>query len=299
MIYDAATIGVADNQVLLNNYTATPVFRVTSRAPQRKDIRELDIPLPFENGISDFRTLIGETVYVIDGTMYPGSVAEYDSGLRALRKLASLDISQDDLLSDDGYVPYEYTDEQGDKTIFVKVLYVQAVESTRGGLVQPFRLVCKVKDPTIFGEEVTITSPVSDTTGAVGSAVYSFTYPIVYGSYSTTTSTDAENAGDLPIYPQRVTVHGPVTTPRVLNVDTGEYIEVAGASLAADSNTLVIQYDKDTLLVELDGNSVIGSVTSDSTYFKLQPGHNEIQLSGGSIGDGAYVEVVYRSGWPL
>lgn len=298
-IYDTGYIGTAANQLTLNDFTATPIFRLISRAPQQRQVRELDIPIPFENGVSDFETLIGKTAYIIDGTMYPGSESEYDTGVRRLRKIASLDVSQGDNLSDDGYVPYIWTDFAGQKQVFVKVMYVQIVEDTRKGLVQPFRFICKVKDPTIYGVTVKIAdTSSSDPTTSSGTAIYPFTYPIIYGASTYSVSSTADNAGDLDINPVSIVVSGPVNSPKITNTTTGEFIQV-NANLASTSNFLRISYTKDSLSVEVDGVSVLNDVTTDSTYFKLQPGGNDLELNGSSVGSGAYLQVSYRDGFPL
>lgn len=298
-IYDGSTLGTATNRVTFNDFTQTPIFRTISRAPQRRQLRELDIPIPFENGISDFRTYIGQTAYVIDGTMYPGGESEYDSGLAQLRKVASLDVSQADVLSDDGYVPYIWTEFERQKQVFLKILYVQMVEDVRKGLVQPYRFICKIKDPTIYG----VTVQQADTgegyfTTAAGSAIYPFSYPIIYGASTGSASADANNVGDIPIYPIGITINGPVNSPRITNTTTGEYIEVT-VNLASASNELAISYDKDSLTVELDGVSVLNQVTVGSTFFKIQPGSNIFTLTGSSITSDARAVVSFYSGWAL
>lgn len=297
-IYDQSTLGTANNQITFNG-TSFPIFRVQSRQPQRRQLRELDIPIPFENGISDFETLIGQTAYVIEGTMYPGGESEYDDGLRRLRKLASLEIEQADTLSDDGYVPYVYTEKMRDKQIFMKVLYVDLPESTRKGLVQPFRLICKIKDPTIYDATLsTASTQPADFTTASGTAIYSFKYPIVFGASTSSVSTDAINEGDLPVYPVSINIHGPVNSPKITNTTTGEYIEVT-VNLGSASNELVISYDKDSLSVELDGVPVLNQVTSTSTFFKLIAGGNQFTLTGSSISSTAYATISFYSGWSL
>lgn len=275
------------------------MFRVISRRPQQRQTRELDIPVPFESGISDFETLIGQTAYIIEGIMYPGGEAEYDAGLATLRKLASLEISQDDNLSDEGYVPYVFTEFMRDKQIFMKVKYVDIPENTRKGLVQPFRLVCKVKDPTIYGTTLKVAdTSSSDPTTATGTAIYAFTYPIVFGASTYSVSNTITNDGDLPVYPVSIVVRGPVNSPKITNSTTGEYIQVS-TNLVSSTNFLRINYDKDTLSVEADGVSVQADVTAASTYFKIQPGGNIITLTGSSIGSGAYVQLSGYDGWPL
>lgn len=298
-LYDTGYIGTTANRITLNDFTTTPVYRLISRQPQRRQIRELDIPIPFESGISDFETLIGQTAYVIEGIMYPGSESEFDSGLRALRKLASLDIAQDDNLSDDGYVPYIWSDQSGQKQLFIKVLYVDVREDTRKGLVQPFRLICKVKDPTIHGYTLkTASTGEFDAATASGDAEYSFGYPVVYGASLYSVTSNASNSGDIPAYPQAIRVYGPISDPKIINSTTGEYIEV-NTTLSSSSNVLTIVYDKDSLSVTVDGVSVLPSVTESSTYFKLQPGGNEITLEGATVSTGAYAEVSFYDAYPL
>lgn len=298
-IYDQSTLGTANNQITFNDTATFPVFRVISRMPQRRQVRDLDIPLPFESGISDFKTLIGQTAYIIEGIMYPGGESQYDDGMRRLRKLASLDVAQDDALSDDGYVPYVFQEFTQTKQIFVKVLYVDAPENTRKGLVQPFRLVCKIKDPTIFGGTLkTASTLAANFTTATGTAIFPFKYPIIYGASTSSVSVDAINEGDVPAYPAAINIYGPVNSPRFTNTTTGDYIQV-NVNLASSSNNLSISYDKDSLSVELDGVSVVSSVSNGSTYFKIPPGGNSIQLSGSSISSGAYAVLTFYDAYAL
>ena len=299
-IYQISYIGTETNRIRFNDFDAgTPIFRVVSREPQRRAIRELDIPVPFENGISDFETLTGRYAYVIEGIMYPGGESEYDTALQRLRKVASLEISQADATSDDGYVPYMWTEATTNKIVFVKVLYVDIREDTRKGLVQPFRLICKIKDPTIYSETLLQASTLEGSfSTASGSAVYPFSYGIVYGASTSSVSATADNTGDLPTFPVSINIYGPVNSPKITNLATGEFIEVT-TNLATNANQLVIAYDKDSLSVERDGVSVLNQVTAASTFFKIQSGENILQLTGSSISGDAYATLSYRSAWPL
>lgn len=299
-IFDTSTLGTPSNSLTFNDYNSFPIYRVQSRAPQARQIRDLDIPVPFESGTSDFETLVGKMAYVIEGKMYPSSESDYSTGLAALRKLANLDFEQNDNNSDFGYVPYIYNDNgANNRQVFIKVLYVDIREDTRQGLIQPFRLVCKVKDPTIYGyPSKTASTQGTDVTTGSSSAIFPFTLPIVFGSSTGSVTSTANNLGTIPAYPQSIVVVGPVNVPRVTNIATGEYIEV-GTNLSNSSSILTITYDKDTLTVEVNGNSVLSSVTSASMFFKLQPGANPITLSGSSIGAGAYVAVNYRDSYAL
>lgn len=298
-LYQSATIGTATNQITFNDTAQQPYFRVQSRAPQRRQLRDLDIPVPFENGIMDFETLTGQYTYVIQGTMYPASESDSDNGVAMLRKLASLEISQDDPLADDGYVPYVWQEASQSKQLFLKVLYVNVSDNVKQGLIKQFTLLCKIKDPTVYGATTKIATTGSASVTTTGASVHSFTYPVVYGASLLSVQQDAINGGDLPVYPIGMTVYGPITNPKITNVTTGEYLEFSDTTLSSGSNVLSIAYDKDSISITLDGVNYLSKVTNASTYFKLRPGANQLQLSGSSVGDGAYLNVSYRDGWPL
>lgn len=305
-IYAKATLGFPDNQITFEDYTLQVVYRTTTRLPQKYQIREQDIPVPFEPGVADFNTLIGQTIYLIEGIMYPADESSYDSGLAALRDVSSLDIEQTDpysanTFSNDGYVPYVWGDAGGDltKQLFVKPLYVQMAESTQQGFVVPFRIYCKVKDPTIYGATLKTASTASSTPGASsGSAVYSFAYPIVYGATYYTVTATATNLGTVATYPQSIDVYGPVTTPVITNTKTGEFLKVA-VTLNSVNDHLQIQYAKDYLSVTLNGVNNLKNVSTDSTYFKIHPGGNGISLTGSSISSGSYATVTFYDGYSL
>lgn len=299
-LYERSTIGTSTNQIVFNDTSSTPYFRVQSRAPQRRQLRDSDIPVPFENGIMDFETLTGQYTYLIQGTMYPANEADSDSGVAALRKLASLEVSQDDNLADDGYVPYVWKEASRYKLLFVKVLYVNVVDNVRQGLIKQFSLVCKIKDPTIFGEELkTATTAQVDLSGTTGSFKYPVKYPEAYGASLYSTSNTAYNEGDIPVYPFAITVYGPCVNPKITNSRTGEYIELQGVTLSNSLNIATLTYDKDSIAVQVDGTNALARVTNTSTFFKLVPGGNLITLSGSSVSNGAYLTVQYRDAWPL
>lgn len=286
--------------VVFNDYTINPVFRVVSRAPSKWQLRQQDLPVPFESGSSDFLTLLGEAAYIIQGVMYPGDEASYDNGLNMLRSVSSLELEQADILSNSGYVPYIWGDANNtQKQVFMKPLYCQLVETTRQGFVQPFTIYAKIIDPTIYGAtlKVASTGQANPSAGAGGSA-YSFKYPVLYGSTLYTVSADANNLGSLPSYPVTITVIGPITNPRVTNVATGEYIEV-DVTLSSGSDQLNITYSKTSQDINLNGINAASHVLASSTLFKIHPGTNTIQLSGSSVGTGAIASVSYRDSYPL
>lgn len=301
-IYEPSTLGAPDNQIQFNDPSVDPFYRIQSRMPQKYQLREEDFPVPFDNGISDFLTLIGQTVYILTGTMYPATEASYDAGQYALRSVSSLSRQQSDpYQNDEGYVPYTWGDASGNnaKQLFVKALYALIKEDTQMGLQQPFQIVCKIKDPTIYGGTLKIASTAqADPSQTTGSAAYAFPYPVAFGSTLYTVSASANNIGTESTDPISIQIFGPITNPVITNTLTGEFIET-DVTLASDSDQLLIQYSKDNLVVQLNGVSVIQYVTTSSTYFKIQPGVNIIQLSGQTVDSGAFAELSFFDAWAL
>lgn len=300
-IYTRSTLGEPDNQVVFNDISTDPYIRVSARIPQKFQVRQEDIPVPYQAGVSDFLTLLGDSTYVIEGTMYPRSQNSYDSGLAALRAVCDLDLNQNDsFATDEGYIPYMWGDAGGslDKQLFVKPLYLMAAESTQQGYVLPFRIICKIKDPTIFGGTLkTASTAQANPTNTIGTFVLPTTLPAPIGVTEYSVTINANNIGLSPSYPNAITVFGPVTNPTITNSATGEFITV-NVTLASGSDVLIIQYSKDNFMITKNGVNVANLLTSTSTLFKIHPGNNNITLSG-SLGTGAYCTVTYYDAWSL
>lgn len=103
------------------------------------------------------------------------------------------------------------------------------------------------------------------------------------------------NAGDATVWPVvTVTIDGTVTSLRVGNQDTGDYVEL-DALPAGDE--LVIETAPGRESVLLDGVPVMDALTSASRFFGLRAGTNEVyrtKLAGsGSI----TASVDWRDGW--
>ena len=306
LIYDPFTLGEPDNQITFNDFsnaTAVAVYRAEARYATKRTLAEFDIKLPEVNGIADFQTLIGSEMYIIRGEMYPQSEDGFHQGRRNLRKVADLTTEQADVSSDNGYVPVIWNETVSGATaprqLFVKPIYVDMTESVQQGIVQPFVIFCKVKDPTIYSVTPATgnTGSVSSYTSLGGASGYSFGYPVSYSSSITTVSSTVTNAGDVPAYPT-ITVTGTVTNPRITNTTTGEYIQV-NTSLGSTSDVLIITYNSTKVSITLNGNSVYNNLAAGSTLFKVKPGAIGFSLTGTNLGTAATATISLLSAWPL
>lgn len=302
-IYTKAYLGWSGNQIIFNDYTLSPAFRAQSRYATNFQIRNDDIPIPFESGTNDYQTLIGSCNYIIKGTMYPRDATTYYEGLAKLRSVCSVDLQKNDDNNLDnaysGYVPYTWVESGTNKLIYVKALYVQIIEDTRQGYVQPFVIYCKVQDPIIYSDTLKLASTqTSNPVASTGGAAFPFKFPVVFGSTLYDVSSVATNVGTVPSYPVSIDIYGPITNPKITNSKTGEYITI-NTTLNSTSDRIHIEYNNSKLIVTLNGNNCTQYVTTDSTYFKIEPGSNIITLSGSSIGTGAYAVLSYRDAYAL
>ena len=314
-IFDTFYIGTQDNRVVFNDENTDPYMRVVRRYPTRREVREFDIPLPESLGIADFETLIGKTYMVIEGKMYPNEESSFHTGRETLRKLASLTVQQDDANSDSGYVPMVWS-ENIDKQLNIKIVYVDMQESTKQGIIQPFRLLCKVKYPVIFASTpksgiVSIGSASANFGGAYipsvipmqiggqesSGSVLPFTLPAVLGATVGAGTIELENTGDLPTWPT-ITINGPVNKPRLTNISTGQFIEL-NVNLTSTSDSAIISYDQDSINVTALNQNAYGLMTAGSSLFKVKPGVNAFTLTGSSVGTGAKATVTFQSAYSL
>lgn len=299
-IYDPSILGAPGNQVVFNDDSAgvDPYYRVQRRRPQNRDVRNFDTPLPEDNGIADFKTLLGRTDYILDGKMYPSNQSFYEQGRRALRMVADVKNNQEDPLTDQGYVPYQWDETDQPKRMMVKVLFVDLVEDTQYGLVQPFRIYCKVKHPIIQGTVLRIADTGAQPGVIVGFVGYPLEYPALIGKNFYEISSTATNEGDIAAYPESIIITGPVNRPRFTNATTGDFIEV-DVNLASTDDQLVMAYDQDSISITLNGVSVFNKLSADSTLFQVPPGPNNFILSGSSIGTGASAVISFYDAFPL
>lgn len=106
------------------------------------------------------------------------------------------------------------------------------------------------------------------------------------------------NDGDVPAYPL-FTLYGPMTNPVITNQTTGEIIDLTGASLTGSAAYILDLRNGNKSLVDSDGNSAMGSVTTTPASlasFAIAPaptasgGTNVITLTVDSVGTAAYFQ---------
>lgn len=124
---------------------------------------------------------------------------------------------------------------------------------------------------------------------------YPLTYPLTYGTAPESGARTVTNAGDTATPPTLV-IHGPCTTPVVVNLTTGMQLELA-VTMAA-SETLTVDVKAGTAL--LDGTDRQGSLTAASVpieAFELTPGANDLTFRAAAFLGGSSLDLTWRDAY--
>jgi hypothetical protein len=306
-IYSTFTYGSSTNFLTFNDEasynagTADYIVKARRRMATRRDIRDFDMPVPDEMGITDFQTLVGKTHYVIEGQVYSEIESGLFDGLDKVRKVFNPQIAQDDSESDYGYLPMKWTESEN-RMIRLKPLYVDIEENRRNAFKPTFRALLKIKYPVIISQT---THQTSFTPGAYGAGdglqipALGISIPatgISLGQNSGTSGSGViTNSGDYPAWPI-IKFIGPVTNPKLS--DGTNYIQVNTAIDAGEE--INIQYDQDTLeVLHSDGTNLIQYLDSGSELFKIEPGSTQLIFTAQSISSPADCQVTIYDTWPL
>ena len=113
-----------------------------------------------------------------------------------------------------------------------------------------------------------------------------------FGATSTGGTILATNSGNADTFPS-CEITGPVTSPRIENVTTGETMSFPGLTLATGETLTVVFRDRTVLLGSASRYSF---KSSTSTFFPLIPGENEITFRA-STPSAATLSFGWRSAW--
>lgn len=122
-----------------------------------------------------------------------------------------------------------------------------------------------------------------------GGFILPVTLPIIFAPG--TTPTTITNNGSIEVYPT-FTIVGSATNPKITKVDTGEKVELNLTMSGAD--TLMVDMKQRT--ITLNGGSVLSLRTSDSDWFWLEIGANELAYETDNGADTGICTVTWRTG---
>lgn len=117
-----------------------------------------------------------------------------------------------------------------------------------------------------------------------------FTLPFTFPAQPPYGSAICPNEGDFGS-PPVITITGPITSPGLVNVTTGQQVSWSGLTVPAGS---VLVADFSTRLAQLNG--VYRPADARSAWWLLEPGDNTVQITGQND-SGATMQIDWRDSW--
>lgn len=237
------------------------------------EVRNIEDP-KMDEGIEDFDSILGKGLIKGRVAIIAEDIATLNEMIADLKEAFNPRLTQENGDSDEGYLPFSWPEDIGGTT---HNLMVQA---------KPVEIPKFIKDEKGSGAIVDFLLKIKEP-----KKVSQSTKTITLNAASLTGTND--NDGDMPVYPV-VTITGPTSaSPKVLYVETGEYMEINDTLSGGQS--YVIDFKKATILK--GGVNAYGNKTSGSKFFDLNSG--TITLIATNLGASGVAAVVYRDAFTL
>ncbi len=248
-------------------------------------LREARENRPAMDGQIDYQSLLGERLLMLKGKILAGSVSERDS-----RRQPFINAFKEDGVYD--WLKWQVPGQMA-KQIYCKVFDLKIDDRyDEDPFIRNFIINLIAVDPRIYSqEEITKTVYIPS---AVGGRVYVKVYPKTYGTVQTGGKIVCTNSGNHSVLPI-VKMYGPLSSPKIRNNDDGQK-EILINMVVADGDYLEIDFLEKTIM--LNGTaSRYNYLDSDSRWWKLKQGNNEIEFRDGGGDTDAYAQIIYRHGW--
>lgn len=163
------------------------------------------------------------------------------------------------------------------------------LEYKQRGMMSDFLIQLTAGDPFFYSTDGGDEQTAQITRVTQGGYVTPYDLPVNWASGSSPTVVN--NDGEA-VYMPRIEIHDQADNPVITNQTTGERFEL-DINLV-DGDEVVIDMAQRT--VTLNGASIIGNKTDDSTWWGLQVGPNSIVLDSASASDTVTADIYWRNG---
>lgn len=100
------------------------------------------------------------------------------------------------------------------------------------------------------------------------------------------------NTGTITVYPQ-IILKGKFTNPKIVNVTTGEFIQINKTTSASDE----IRIDMNERIITLNGVTIASDKSMDSTWWSLRSGDNRVLLETDDEDDSQFGVIKFKAGY--
>lgn len=163
------------------------------------------------------------------------------------------------------------------------------LEYNRRGYASDFLIQLTAGDPYFYSTDGGDEQHASISRVTQGGYVTPYDLPVNWASG--TGATAVINAGESTYLP-RIELHDQADNPVIINQTTGERFELDINLVPGDD----VVIDMKARTVKLNGASIIGNKTADSTWWGLAPGSNSILLDSVSGSDTVTADIYWRNG---
>lgn len=130
-------------------------------------------------------------------------------------------------------------------------------------------------------------------TRSVSGRIFDKVYPKTYGTVQTGGKITCINDGNYPVLPI-VKLYGPLSNPKIRNNDD-EQKEILINIVVADGDYLELDFEKKTIM--LNSASRYHYLDTESKWWKIKPGNNEIEFRDGLGNINGKAEIIYKHSW--
>jgi hypothetical protein len=208
-----------------------------------------------------------------------GNVDDMEDLVADLRKIFALPPLPNE--NNDGFVTLKWTDERGlDWYMEVKLIADIRIESIFNmPYVRNYEIRLLAEDGLIYSQSISSASQPTSYFG--GTLKLPTLLPAVLDEEWWNVMT-VNNQGNFPS-PQILIIYGYTENPKITHVASGSFIHLDGYTLA-DGRYLTIDVSEGTIELD-DGTDLSAYLSTDSVWFYLEPGSNELRLTH----DGSYL----------
>lgn len=259
--------------------------------PDIRDSREVN---PSAHGETAFQSWYGGRTITITGRIEAGNLAQ-------LRKMT------DDLKTafgslDENFLYFRNTHPEFDAKISCRKNAPINIKEVQSGwdFRRDFQISLRASHPFFLSGQDLVAEQSFDEVVELG-FFFDMDFDLVFSEYMSSDGEpipnanpfSIENVGNFSTYPV-IRIHGPVSTPSVINVANGQVINL---DTTIDSDDY---YEIDTskrTVIDSFGTNRFAQITSDSDWMVLESGSNLILIGGTSTDSNSRVEIIYNHTW--
>jgi phage-related protein len=281
------------NSITFGKLVRTSGYRAEFVNGSQVGIRDTITSMPGQDGVERYRSFYRDRLVEIRGFIIGSS----ESNLYTLKNTLedAFDIHNLEAEGNDGFLPLEFTETgQNAARYYLKpIRNTMNISEKRTGFCLGFSVLLEARDPNKYETSSNVYTITPNISG--GSSGFPVGFPVAFAGTNLSGDTTINNTGAAGTLPQRVSITGPCSAPKLANTTNGTYLEFTGDLTILTGESLIIDFGIGTCYKEeTNGNmvNVIQYLTSLSTFWSLDKGDNNITLSAATMSEGCTANIL-------